>query len=1547
MGYTVESENRSELEAYALPIADIEENDSIVVNQAADIKITANWKPIEFSFALDGQETVTCTYDQPCTLNFEEPNVPGQEFKYWYYIEDDGEETRKVRIDSHVTNYTSTIKTYKIYPEVGDIEYPITYNYDGGVVKNTNTGTYTLKTTSIPLEKPTKTGYTFMGWVHSDNVKVSEDFETLIVNSVGPITLTAKWEINEFTFTYKEGKEITCAYGTECKINFEADEVTGQEFKYWYLLDGETKIKLDTVLTNYTTENKDYTIYPEYGNKTYTISYNYGGSTLGDNETNQSTYTIDDKEITLKVPKLEGYNFNGWVVKEGPATVSGNKLTITGVGNIELEADFGAIVYNFNYAYNNQTRTCTYDELCTLDFTPEEITGKRFIGLYIIDGGKEIMLPEFITNYTTVSNTYEVKAKYEDINYYIYYNLNGGLGNERKNFTYDATKENIIEVAVPTRVGYRFLGWTSVEPDKAEVISNTEIKVKEATDVKIKANWAEIEYTLKYTEDKSVTCKYDEECQINFAADEVPGKVFKYWYTGEGETKKIVPEYVTNLTTESKTIDLKPYYEDELYNIYYEYNGGTITSPTENANKKTYTVTTNTTQLDIPTKKGYKFVGWEIEGNASVSEDNRLLTATGTGDVKLTAKMSPIHYTLKYTEEKQKECTYDEKCTIDFEPTSIIGKEFKNWVTLEGESKKVVPNYVTNYTDQEETIIITPEYSLIKYNVSYNYNEGVAINNNVEFITYDTDKVTEESNGNTYTLTIPTREGYIFNGWEVIGNATTSADGRTLTITNANEEGITLTANWTERQITLVYNVDGSETEATCPFTTCQIKDETPSKANYEFDGWIAENGTVYQKNSKVNIGASDRIVLTAKWTNSYRYTITYDLKQGMFTNEGELPHTYLAGTTIIVPSPTKEGYIFNGWKLGNEVTEDTPIEPLTSDHTTLTNQTGDIKLTADWTPIKYYFLTSGQEKITCTYDVECPITFNTEIAGKTFNGFYVDNKVLPNTVKNYTTEAEAEFNVEIRHTNNSYTITYNYNGGSVNSNNRASYTVDSKELNLTAPTKLGHTFTGWTIPEGRGTVDGNKITITGEADIEITANWTANTVEFAYNETKITCTYGVECQNTFEQVALAGKIAKGLYIEVDGKEVELPSDLTNFTEESAKYTVKAKYDLISYNINYNYDGGTKVDNPTTYDVEHNTVTLKAPQKVGYRFKGWNVDATKAIASEENKNFFTINVATISEEEPLTFTATWEALGYNINFYNGDVLLNTVSCTYDSSECSFGNHKDSFDANTRLLGWSLTKDGNLFYGDNLTVRNLSNDGSDVNLYAVTEDITKKYNIYYNTDGGNIDLTNLPETVLENQTISALPTEGTKEGYTFGGWLNAATGETFTNETPVVTNLVLVAKWNQLVKYSVSYDVDGGTIDVTALPSEVTAGDTITLPSSGTKEGYNFQGWIDTETNEEVTSPLTINKNTSLKAKWEEVITYQVEFKNEDETEVISSVTVEKGQKVSKPADPAKEGYTFKGWLLNGEIYDFESLVNSNLTLVASWEVDSANPDEGA
>jgi hypothetical protein len=53
---------------------------------------------------------------------------------------------------------------------------------------------------------------------------------------------------------------------------------------------------------------------------------------------------------------------------------------------------------------------------------------------------------------------------------------------------------------------------------------------------------------------------------------------------------------------------------------------------------------------------------------------------------------------------------------------------------------------------------------------------------------------------------------------------------------------------------------------------------------------------------------------------------------------------------------------------------------------------------------------------------------------------------------------------------------------------------------------------------------------------------------------------------------------------------------------------------------------------------------------------------------------------------------------------------------------------------------------------------------------------------------------------------------------------------------------------------------------------------------------------------------------------------------------IEPLEVPDGETAERPADPVKDDYTFIGWLLDGEVFDFDSPIHGDISLVADWRL---------
>jgi uncharacterized repeat protein (TIGR02543 family) len=69
-----------------------------------------------------------------------------------------------------------------------------------------------------------------------------------------------------------------------------------------------------------------------------------------------------------------------------------------------------------------------------------------------------------------------------------------------------------------------------------------------------------------------------------------------------------------------------------------------------------------------------------------------------------------------------------------------------------------------------------------------------------------------------------------------------------------------------------------------------------------------------------------------------------------------------------------------------------------------------------------------------------------------------------------------------------------------------------------------------------------------------------------------------------------------------------------------------------------------------------------------------------------------------------------------------------------------------------------------------------------------------------------------------------------------------------------------------------------------------------------------------------------------------LVKYTVTF-NSDGGSVVSPQQIEKGELATKPANPTRSGYYFSHWKLNGVPFNFNTPINSDITLVAHWETE--------
>ncbi|MBR1740308.1 MAG: InlB B-repeat-containing protein, partial [Lachnospiraceae bacterium] len=224
-----------------------------------------------------------------------------------------------------------------------------------------------------------------------------------------------------------------------------------------------------------------------------------------------------------------------------------------------------------------------------------------------------------------------------------------------------------------------------------------------------------------------------------------------------------------------------------------------------------------------------------------------------------------------------------------------------------------------------------------------------------------------------------------------------------------------------------------------------------------------------------------------------------------------------------------------------------------------------------------------------------------------------------------------------------------------------------------------------------------------------------------------------------------------------------------------------------------------------------------------------------------------------------------------------------------------------------------------------------------------------YSVTFDTNGHG--------TAPDTQTIASgekvtEPTAPTAEGWTFGGWYKEAectNAWDFANDT-VTEATTLYAKWKANHSVTVNSATNG---TVTADKSTTVEGDTVTLtvtPDSGyeldTLTGiYSGMGLVNTTQDSQNENKYTFempDADVTVSATFKEAASsptnYTVTFDAKGGS-AVASATVESGNKVSKPTNPTRSGYTFAGWYADAAytaVYNFDTAVTDNLTLYAKW-----------
>lgn len=200
------------------------------------------------------------------------------------------------------------------------------------------------------------------------------------------------------------------------------------------------------------------------------------------------------------------------------------------------------------------------------------------------------------------------------------------------------------------------------------------------------------------------------------------------------------------------------------------------------------------------------------------------------------------------------------------------------------------------------------------------------------------------------------------------------------------------------------------------------------------------------------------------------------------------------------------------------------------------------------------------------------------------------------------------------------YKINYELDGGTQNTNNKNSYTVENF-VELFSPSKYGYTFNGW-MNDNQEIVDCIKPGSTG--DITLRAIWSVNSfcISTSSSDLKKGTVSPGGIFNLNEEIEITAFPENGYefnYWAINGSIVRNNPFLIK--DISSNVSAISYFKLKTYFINYDSGGvNFKNNNPSTYSVE-DSFHLKKPVVQGYTFLGWENEDGDIVESIEKGTF--------------------------------------------------------------------------------------------------------------------------------------------------------------------------------------------------------------------------------------------------------------------------------------------------------------------------------------
>ena len=463
-----------------------------------------------------------------------------------------------------------------------------------------------------------------------------------------------------------------------------------------------------------------------------------------------------------------------------------------------------------------------------------------------------------------------------------------------------------VTVTANLRPGYEFARWEILEGDaELENEKNTPATVTvKGTNVKVKAVYKELHgisieggsFTVNGgTAATAATAKKGD--AIVATADSAPaGQKFSHWeVTGvDGLTEEQLKNVPLEFTMPRGEVTLKAVFKT-LHKIGVKFS---------TADKET-AIEGETVKITAESREGYVFDRWEVNyGDVAVADKNAEETTFVMPDAPVTAVAKykkllgiTVNSGKAYVEDAVTDAALKGK-TVVIKADKIEGKRFDHW-------EIVSKNVVLDDLRAPETKFTMPE-TAVEITAVYNDLHAITVNNG-------TADVEEAVIGDTVKIKAESREGYVFDRWEVsygdVAVANKNAEETTFTMPDSM---VVLTARYKALQSITLENgkayAGGEEITTAKKGTEVAIKaDKLDGKV---FDHWEIVSGNVTLADA--NKAETSFTMPAESISLKAVYNTIHSIHTTFCTAD---PASAIVGTEITVTAETREGYVFDRWE--------------------------------------------------------------------------------------------------------------------------------------------------------------------------------------------------------------------------------------------------------------------------------------------------------------------------------------------------------------------------------------------------------------------------------------------------------------------------------------------------------------------------------------------------------------------------------------------------------------------------------------------------------